>query len=79
MQKCCDGDNFYRFDSMKAQEIIITADEPAYAGGDGTGNELGVIGIAQLGDGGRSDGGFRTRASSISIFATVPCITGNFR
>lgn len=50
LQECSDGEDLDRFDSMKAQEVIVAADEPADAGGDCTGDEFGVVRVSDFWD-----------------------------
>jgi hypothetical protein len=50
LYECCDGDDLDRFDSIKAEEIAVSADEPADAGGDSAGDEFGIVWVSYFGN-----------------------------
>ena len=54
LQERCDRDDLHRFDTAKVQQIIVSADEPTYAGGRRTGDEFRIVRTSQRGNGGSS-------------------------
>ena len=49
LEECSDGEDLDRFYATKAQEVVVTADEPADAGGYRAGDEFSVVWILDFG------------------------------
>lgn len=48
LEKGGDGNHLNRLDPVQAQEVVVATDKPADAGGEGTGNELGIVRVSDF-------------------------------